>query len=105
MVASFCRPVNLSALDLNPFLISPRWTGPSYTMTRSRDAPRICVQNVPRRIRSAGSTFIGQHPTPQTFGPPEPGAQAFQLDDLTVVHEQVDLGSVVLDVPCKHFGV
>src|SRR6266536_3078056 len=49
--------------------------------------------------------FIRQNPPPCALRPPYTGPEAFQLDDLAVIHEQVDRRSIVLDVPGKYFGV
>src|SRR5262249_12277192 len=40
-----------------------------------------------------------------TLGPPDPRPQAFELNDLAVVHEQIDIRPVVLDVPGEHLRI
>src|SRR5437763_16299748 len=49
--------------------------------------------------------FVTKDAPPQTFGSPDARAQTFELHDLTMINEQVDVASVVLDVPCEYFRV
>src|SRR5947208_1296810 len=58
-----------------------------------------------KRAASAASILVRQHAPPEALGAPDAGAQALQLDDLAVVHEQVDLRAVALDVPGEHLRV
>src|SRR5207247_4894495 len=44
-------------------------------------------------------------PPPHGACTPDPRPQALELDDLAVVHEQVYLRPVVLDVPREHLGI
>src|SRR5690242_2250690 len=53
------------------------------------------------RLRRA----VGEHAAPGVVGSPEAGTEAFELDDLRVVNEQVDVDPVVLDVPGEDVGV
>src|SRR5207244_11406988 len=51
------------------------------------------------------SSFVGDDFPPEVRRAPDPRPQALELDDLAVVYEQMDLGSVILYVPCKHVRV
>ena len=51
------------------------------------------------------SILIRKNPAPQTFRSPDARAQAFELNDLAVVHEKVHFGSIVLDVPGENVWV
>src|SRR6185312_4766492 len=44
-------------------------------------------------------------PAPGAVRTPDSRAQAFQLHDLAVVDEQVDVDAVMLEVPFKHRGI
>src|SRR5438094_8861205 len=46
-------------------------------------------------VKVNGSRLVGHDSAPDTLGTPDPGAQAFKLDDLTVVDKKVHIGSVV----------
>src|SRR6266851_3727117 len=49
--------------------------------------------------------LISQNTPPQTLGPPNTCAQAFELDNLAVINKHVDFGPVILDVPGKDLRV
>lgn len=62
-------------------------------------------RNALRLFGFASSFLIHDHPSPQTFRPPDAGTQTFQLHDLTVLDKQVHFGAVILDVPREHIGI
>src|ERR1019366_1620231 len=50
-------------------------------------------------------SFVSHHTSPKARGPPDARTQAFQLDDLTVIHEEVHFGTPVLDVPSENLRI
>src|SRR5262245_6282318 len=62
----------------------------------------IVSPKVPGGGRSA---LVSDDAAPEALGPPDARAQSLQLNDLAVVHEEVYLGAVVLDVPGEHLRV
>src|SRR6266852_3377233 len=50
-------------------------------------------------------TLVRQNPPPQALRPPDAGAETFKLHNLTVIHKQVHLRTIVLDVPGKDLRV
>src|SRR5204862_5373957 len=55
-----------------------------------------------RGSATAASGPVGEDAAPDVHRAPDAGAQTLQLHDLAVVHEQVDLRPVGLDVPGEH---
>src|SRR5881275_2572486 len=49
--------------------------------------------------------FITKDASPQTFGSPDAGAETLELHDLTVINEEVDVASVVFDIPSEYFRI
>src|SRR5205823_3744715 len=49
--------------------------------------------------------FVTKDASPQTFCSPDARAQTLELHDLTMINEQVDVASVVLDIPCEYFRI
>ena len=47
----------------------------------------------------------GQHASPKTGGAPVPLTQRLQLHDLAVIHEEVYLRPIVLDIPGKDLRI
>src|SRR5437899_13028264 len=52
----------------------------------------------PPRLLPA-SWFVSRDASPAALGSPKSRAQAFELNNLAVIDEQVHLGAIVLDVP------
>jgi hypothetical protein len=50
-------------------------------------------------------TFVCEDPAPKTLGAPDTRTQAFELDDLAVIHKEVYFRTVVLDIPRKDFRI
>src|SRR5205085_313924 len=50
-------------------------------------------------------SFVTKDAPPQTFCSPDARAQTFELHDLTMINEQVDVASVILDIPCEYFRI
>src|SRR5438105_14329716 len=49
--------------------------------------------------------FVTKDASPQTFCSPDARAQTLELHVLTMINEQVDVASVVLDIPCEYFRI
>src|SRR5699024_2041798 len=49
--------------------------------------------------------FIGQYASPEALGAPDAASQCFKLYNLTVVHKNIYLGTVVFNVPGKYLGI
>ena len=49
--------------------------------------------------------FVGQDTAPQALGSPYTRTQAFQLDNLAVIHKNIDFGTIILDIPGKDLRV
>ena len=58
-----------------------------------------------RPVKSPNLSLVSEDPAPQGFGPPHPGSQTFQLNDLTVVDKEIDFRAIVLDIPRKDVGL
>src|ERR1019366_6418190 len=50
-------------------------------------------------------SLVSHHTSPKARGSPDARTQAFQLDDLTVIHEEVHFGTPVLDVPSEYLRI
>jgi hypothetical protein len=63
-----------------------------------RRHPRATLASMALNARRPCSLSVGENSAPRVVGAPDARAQTFELDDLAVVDEQVDVDSVVLDV-------
>src|SRR6266705_1951285 len=64
------------------------------------------IESVPLRVGDFGIlAFVGHDAAPDTRRSPDSATDDFELDDLAVIHEEVDVGTVVLHVPREHVGV
>ena len=77
----------------------PGGEAPAEPNTLARQEPR------PPESRASPVSPCTSAPAPEALGAPDAGPQALQLHDLAVVHEQVHLRAVGLDVPGEHLRV
>src|SRR5919198_3830205 len=49
--------------------------------------------------------LVGEYPSPEALSTPDPGTQALELYDLAMIHKEIDLGPIVLDVPGKDLRI
>ena len=49
--------------------------------------------------------FVGHHPAPQARGAPYSTTKTFELYDLAMIDEEIDLRTIVLHVPSKDFRI
>ena len=61
--------------------------------------------NPQARLKSHWLRLISNYSSPGAFRSPYARPQAFELHDLAVVHEEVHVRAVVLDIPAENFGV
>src|SRR4051794_3805903 len=112
MRASSGRVTRVSLMAIPPRLCG-REAGnrliPSRDNRRARQLAGYPDEDRRRRVATPAairpSLLVGQHSPPEALGPPDPGAEAFELDDLAMIDEEVHLGAVRLDVPGEHLGI